>query len=236
MCKEARMTITVDSNFLNQARIKLRHHFRPGKIHFIPNFAEPQEKSLWSTKWHNPQEINILFARRFEFRRGVTIFAEAIEQILDKAPNVNVTFAGWGSHYDYLFEKFKNSKRVLIQAIPHHEINNHFNRSHIAVIPSTYSEGTSLSCLEAMASGCAVISSDVGGLCNLVLPDYNGLLIRPLAQEIEDALNKLINNLPLAEEIANRGYDTVCKTFSIFNWRQRIQQALAEAGIPDLSK
>ncbi len=234
MARESRLTICVDSNFLNYARIMLRHRFDPQKMQYIPNFAIPQKKPDWQGKWINPEEINIIFARRFEFRRGVTIFGEAIEQILKSNPKVKVTFAGWGSYEKYLFEKFGKNNRVIIQPVPHEQMYEYLNRAHIAVIPTTYSEGTSLSCLEAMASGCAVIATNIGGLCNLVTPDFNGLLIRPTIKDITDAIAGLSNNLSLAESLADRGYETVCHSFSLVKWRSRVKQALAEAGIPDL--
>ena len=50
----------------------------------------------------------------------------------------------------------------------------------IVLIPTKAAEGTSLSCLEAMASGRAVIAGCVGGLSDLIVDGYNGLLLRPL--------------------------------------------------------
>ncbi len=236
MCRDARLTICVDSNFVNYARTMLRHRFVPEKMQYIPNFAEPREKALWAGKWNNPETINIIFARRFEQRRGVLIFAQAIEQILESASNIHVCFAGWGTFSDFIKKKFENSKQVTIQAIPHEQMAEHLDKTHIAVIPSTYSEGTSLSCLEAMASGCAVVASDVGGLGNIVLPDFNGLLIRPIADEITHSIKKLIDDLPFAEKIARQGHETISQAFSISQWQQRVGQALTRAGIPILSK
>jgi glycosyltransferase involved in cell wall biosynthesis len=235
MARDSQLTISVDSNFLNYSRVMLRHRFNPEKIRYIPNFAIPQEKSSWQGKWDHPEGINIIFARRFEFRRGVTIFADAIEQILKIIPKAKVTFAGWGSFTDYLNGKFGNSGQVKIEAVPHEQMYQLLNRSHIAIIPSTYSEGTSLSCLEAMASGCAVIATDVGGLANLVIPDYNGILIRPISSDIVSAITKLSNDMDYAGALANRAYETISHSFSCSTWQTRIWQALNEAGIEDLT-
>ena len=49
----------------------------------------------------------------------------------------------------------------------------------VVVIPSVATEGTSLSCLEAMASGRPVMAGWVGGLSNLIIHEYNGLLLHP---------------------------------------------------------
>ena len=231
MCRESHLTITVDSNFLNYSRVMLGHRLNTNKLRYIPNFAIPQEKSLWHEKWMNPKEINVVFARRFELRRGVILFSEAMEQILSLSPGVRVTFAGSGTFERYIVEKFANSRRVTIEAVPHDKMYELLNRSHIAVIPSTYSEGTSLSCLEAMAAGCAIVATDIGGLCNIVIPDYNGILVRPNVSDIVIAVSGLANDLQRAETIANRGYDMICHSFSLSTWRNRIKQALNEAGV-----
>jgi glycosyltransferase involved in cell wall biosynthesis len=231
LCRKSRLTIAVDTNFLNYARIMLGHSFDPGRICYIPNFAVPQSPSNWQSKWRHPEDINIVFSRRFESRRGVTLFAEALEEVLSTSPRIRVTFAGSGSYERYLLEKFRDSSRVKIEEVPHDKIYDLLNRSHIAVIPSTYSEGTSFACLEGMASGCAVVATDVGGLCNIVLPDFSGLLVRPIASEIAFALTSIVSNLPWAESLARRGYDTICHSFSLSLWRKRLQQALSAAGV-----
>ena len=54
----------------------------------------------------------------------------------------------------------------------------------VAVVPTLYSEGTSLSCIEAMCAASAVLVTGVGGLSNLVLDDYNGLLVPPTREAL----------------------------------------------------
>ena len=231
LCKKSRLTITVDTNFLNYSRIMLRHAFSPDKMRYIPNFAIPQDKLVWQKKWQNPEVIHIIFARRFESRRGVILFSEAIEQILKTEPNIHVTFAGCGSFDNYVKEKFGSVTNVTIEIIPHEKMYDILNKTHIAVIPTTYSEGTSLSCLEAMASGCAVIATDVGGLANLIIPDYNGLLVRPIVKDIKTSIIRLIHNQQLAETLANRAFNMVGTSFSLSIWETRIQHALREIGV-----
>jgi len=231
MCRKAGMTVTVDTNFLNHSRILLGGRFDPEKVRYIPNFAIPQDSVLWKPKWQDPQTIRVVFARRFELRRGVILFLEALERILASNPAIRVTFAGTGSLEGHIRNVCGNNPRITMETVPHDRIYDLMNRSHIAVIPSTYSEGTSLACLEAMASGCAVVATDVGGLCNLVIPGYNGILIRPVATDLAEAVSGLANDPGHAQELALRGYEMVCRSFSLPVWRERIRQALTDAGI-----
>jgi len=235
MCKNAKLTISVDTNFINYARIKLGKYLDQNRIRYVPNFAIAHDKIEWQKKWDSTENIDIIFARRFVGRRGVHHFATAIEGLIRDFSNINVLIAGKGPAENFLRNKFKSDKQVEIQEIPHEKIASKLNKSHIAVIPSIYSEGTSLSCLEAMASGCAVIATNVGGLGNIILPDFNGLLIKPTIKDIREAIIHLIHNLTYAEELANNGFETVTHAFSLTNWKKRIYESLIKSGIRDFS-
>ena len=52
------------------------------------------------------------------------------------------------------------------------EMNKAYQNADITLIPSLYSEGTSLSCIEAMACGNAVIATRIGGLSDLIINDF----------------------------------------------------------------
>lgn len=90
----------------------------------------------------------------------------------------------------------------------------------IALIPTKGTEGTSLSCLEAMAAGCAVIASPVGGLTDLIIDGYNGLLVKPIPSDLIDAIELLINNCQLREQLGEKARETA-SAFSIERWREK---------------
>jgi len=74
------------------------------------------------------------------------------------------------------------------------------NRADIYILPS-YNEGLPISILEAMSYGKAVISTNVGGIPEIVRNKENGLLIEPgNLEQIEKALNFFLGNTELIEE------------------------------------
>lgn len=234
MCLKSKLTIAVDTNFINYARIVMRHRFNPSRLVYIPNFAWPRNIDKWGPKWKNEDETRIVFARRFEYYRGVVLFTEVAEKLLHSLSGIKITFAGCGTYEKYLKEKFKDYANVAVKEVPHDEIYDLLCDSHIAVIPTLYSEGTSLSALEAMASGCAVVATDVGGLCNIVIPGYNGLLVRPITSEIADSIIYLAGDRKEAARLAGRGHELVSESFSVDVWRIRIKKALEESGFLEI--
>lgn len=66
-----------------------------------------------------------------------------------------------------------------------------YQHHHVAVIPTLWSEGTSLACVEAIAAGLPVVVTPVGGLGNLVVPGFNGLIAKPDAASLASAIAQL---------------------------------------------
>ncbi len=100
---------------------------------------------------------------------------------------------------------------------------------HIAVVPSLGSEGTSLSLLEAMGGQCAVIATNVGGMTNIILDGYNGLLISPNKDELKLAILKLIDDCNLREQLGKNAFETVNKSFNKKKWDTLWLKVIKEA-------
>ena len=205
--------VCVDYNFPNWYRTQID---RPHEhMYVIPNYTRiPQVVE-------KPQNvINIIFARRLCWYRGTKLFVSAIKPILSEFNNITVTIAGEGPDEQWMkdelsvysnvcFTKFKTGDSQIMHA-----------DKHIAIIPTVGSEGTSLSLLEAMSSKCAVVCSDVGGMTNIVLNGFNGLIVPAGSSEaLTHAIKKLIIDHTLREDLAQNGYETVWKSFSYERWK-----------------
>jgi len=214
--------ICVDYNYINWYRTQIRHYEMDYII--IPNFTEIP---MFNIDKFQEETIRIIFARRFVIYRGTRIFADAVEKLLLKYNNIEITFAGDGPDGIFLERRFKHKKQVkFITYLSTESLDIHKDK-HIAVIPTIGSEGTSLSLLEAMASSCAVICSNVGGLTNIVIDNFNGIMINPDANELFFALDKLIKERKLAEKYAEQAYNTVKNGFSFELWKEKWKKELS---------
>ena len=212
--------VCVDYNYVNWLRaetdsVSTKLHIIPNYTKIAPIYEKPKDK------------VNIIFARRLFDYRGTRVFTSAAKRILSEYVNINVTVAGSGPDEEYMknelgsysnveFITYKGSDSLKIHA-----------DKHIAVIPTIGSEGTSLSLLEAMSAQCAVIASNVGGMTNIILDNYNGLMVN--AGDAEDlylAIKRPLDNIDDRSRLSLKAYETVKLAFSYERWAEKWTRVL----------
>lgn len=215
--------VCVDLNYVNWMRALSMDNRLNYK--YVPNFAEVSK--LDNQSWDN-KIVKIVFARRFEEIRGCRLIMNVMPSVLDKYQNIEFTLAGGGSLEQELKRCFGNYQNVIFtkyDASQSLEFHSQFN---IALVPSIASEGTSLSLLEAMSSGCAVIATDIGGMSNIIMDRYNGLIIPPTSEALKEGLTTYLDDMPFAKSIAEEGRKTVQRSFSKTRWRAQWKKILLE--------
>ncbi|MGD0382975.1 MAG: glycosyltransferase family 4 protein, partial [Thermoguttaceae bacterium] len=186
-----RHIVSVDTNTINWVRATDVN--QSGKMTYIPNFVDLDAFTPSSDRT-DPNNIVILYPRRLYAPRGFWLVAEIIPYFCRRWPNVEFHFVGKGDaaeleHVGRLVEQYPG--RVRHYHLEPEDMHKAYQAADITLIPTVSSEGTSLSCIEAMASGNAVIATDVGGLTDLIINEHNGLLVAPKAGEIKEAVKKL---------------------------------------------
>ena len=192
-------------------------------MRFIPNFVDD---SLFFPKpeKRNPKRLRVLFPRRSQINRGSRILADILKRI---PHDVDFYWVGEGDAQDteIIRDLCKKDSRLSYYSAEFNEMPSWYQRCDIAVIPTIACEGTSLSCVEAMACGCATICTNVGGLTDLVFPGHNGFLCDPTAEALSGAINKLIEDPVLLKEYQEKA---ICGS-------KRVDSRLAGTGL-DLRK
>ena len=154
--------------------------------------------------------------------------AEATQRLLRRHANTTFTFAGEGPDEPWLRKQFAGEERVTFCRYRPEETLGFHGGHHIAVVPSIGSEGTSLSVAEAMAAGCSVVATAVGGITNMVIHGYNGLLVMPDADSLYEALAGLIVDPELRCQLGKRALDTARVSFSRERWEGQWCDVLRE--------
>ena len=213
--EKATALVCVDNNFINWYRAIVS---KPRvRLFYVPNFADvfPQISKP------NDGIIRIIFARRFFDYRGTRVFTHASKKLLQEFNNIEITIAGEGPDEEWMKNELSGFRNVrFISYRSEDSLKIHADK-HIAVVPTLGSEGTSLSLLEAMSAQCAVICTNVGGMTNVILNGYNGILINPDASSLYYAMRELIINVELRTSISQIGYETLRRSFSKDLWLNR---------------
>lgn len=221
--EQAGLIVSCDYNFLNVTRA-IYPHIADQKVRVIPNFAD--SRYYYPRKPKNIDHVRILYPRRLSPERGFGILKEVIPTLLASFPQVEFEFAIDTNRPEYLNlfyqwrENANGKERILYCHPDYHSMPDVYARADIVVIPSIYSEGTSFSCLEAMAMGKAVIATDVGGLTNLIINGYNGLLIHPSKESLYQALLFLIENPAICTRLGEYAF-TTSQAFTRQAWEAR---------------
>jgi glycosyltransferase involved in cell wall biosynthesis len=209
--------VAVDTNFINWVRTYDR--FLAEKILYIPNyynelFFKPFSKNFKQKK------LKILYPRRLYEPRGIYLVMRAFDYLFNKFHNIELHLIG---QIDKACEKevsaFYNlhQKNVFLAEYDMDKMYLAYQNSHIVLIPTLASEGTSLSCIEAMASNNGVIATNVGGLPNLIINNFNGLLINPTVNDLIISISHLINDRSFLKNLASNAIKT-SKTFEKRSW------------------
>jgi glycosyltransferase involved in cell wall biosynthesis len=206
--------VCVDYNFPNWYRSFGKEI--PCRYDVIYNFAESIPEMGQKSKGSLPR---IVFPRRLVTYRGTKIFCEAILLLHRMNVQASFTFAGTGPDIDYLQDHFKNDQSVTFTKYHPGNAVAFLSSYDIVVIPTIGSEGSSLSAIEAMSAGCAIVATGVGGLTNIIVSNYNGLLIKPNSPaELAKSLKTLIQSPTLTSMLASKAKETFETSFTKRTW------------------
>jgi glycosyltransferase involved in cell wall biosynthesis len=173
----------------------------PKKIVTIPNGIDPVPFDITIDKIKKRKELGLPddgpilgVAVRLSEQKGLTYLIKAMPEIIKKFPTVSLLIAGDGPLKDTLIEETKHlgvQNNVYFLGMRHDtaELLKLFD---LYVLPSIW-EGLPMIILEAMAAGCPIIATDVGGVGAAVRDGVNGILIHP--EEIHTLGQKVVQLL-----------------------------------------
>ncbi|MGD9382168.1 MAG: glycosyltransferase family 4 protein [Candidatus Thorarchaeota archaeon] len=130
--------------------------------------------------------------------RAIQVFKK---HVLPKHPDAELVLCGGGS----LMARAKNEeddKNIFVLG-QRHDMPFQFQISQMLLITSKY-EGSPDICLEAMALGLPIVSTNVGGVSNYVKDNENGLLVET-DKQMGDAINYFLDNPKIADHMGHIG-------------------------------
>jgi glycosyltransferase involved in cell wall biosynthesis len=191
----------------------------------IPNGIDPAEFQALPS----PEEMDsiypelkgkkvLLFLGRIHQKKGLDILARAFGQIARSRKDLHLLIVGPDNdNYRSQVERLLESEGVLdlttfTGMLAEREKLAALSRADVCVIPS-YSEVRTIVALEAMACGLPVIITQQ---CHFpeVVEANAGIVIEPKADQLADALNELLDNSKLCEEMGENGRRLIMDKFT----------------------
>lgn len=196
--------------------------FPPSKVVHLPHFL-PDEM------FHGNIEDKgyLLFMSKLDPIKGIFPLLEACERV----PEVNFIFAGniketiekhvqqvLPKNANYVGMKHGNELRKLLLG------------ARAVILPSLWYENQPFSIIEAFAIGKPIITSDLGGMTELVQHGERGLLVQPgNVNALAEAIQLINRHLEKARQMGGKAQDYARKEHGAKNHYQRLMQIYNQA-------
>jgi len=118
----------------------------------------------------------------FEHRKGHPVLFEALEELVNSSlPNVHLMMVGDGPDESMLKERVKTlGLERNVSFFPFTDEPNYvFERLDMGILPSLYKEGLPNVLLESMSMGVPVVSTNIGGVSEIVIEGETGYMVEP---------------------------------------------------------
>ena len=169
--------------------------------------------------------VSRLFAE--ERMKGVDHSITALASLADRYPGLIYNIVGKGSDKPRLIEEAKRlglaDRVIFLQDLTDAELAEHYKRCDIFLLPSGQ-EGFGIVFLEAMRFSKPCIGGNAGGTPEVIEDGRTGLLVPygdPVA--LEAAIDKLLSNPELREEMGRRGRERLEQHFTFEQFRRRLE-------------
>ncbi|OPX58839.1 MAG: Trehalose synthase [Methanobacterium sp. PtaB.Bin024] len=202
----------------------------PGKVSYIPNgvdttrFHHNDDEKL-KEKYNLKNKMVVNCPRNLVIKNGVHYLIDAIPLIIEKFDNVKFLIIGNSNKEMFLKCKKKvadlkiDDYVIFTDSIPNSQMPGFYGISDIVVLPSL-KEATSISGLEAMATGKPLVGTKVGGIPMLIDNEQTGILVSPKdPHALSEAIIDLLKN---NEKRKTMGINARKKVINEFDWKKTI--------------
>ena len=159
----------------------------------------------------SPDSQQVTVVSKLTPRKGISYLLQAWERIVQSHPHANLVIAGSGPEAEQLQklgEKLGLDHVEFVGYVSERRKKKLLRESAVFALPTLY-EGFGITCLEAMASGCAVVSTDTWGVKDYLHHEKNGLMVSPRSTvELAEAVLRLLKNTEFRTGLASNGRRT----------------------------
>jgi glycosyltransferase involved in cell wall biosynthesis len=184
------------------------------------------------------RDVSVLYVGRVERSsrwKGLPVLLESLTRLRELVPGVRLDIVGDGDDAPALRDRAARlgvADRVRWHgSVGHARLPAFYRGAGVAVLPSlTESESFGMTLVEAMASGCPVVGSAVGGIPFVVRDGLDGLLVQPGdPRALADALAAVLTDHARAADLGAAGREAAVTRWEWARQRERTLEVLREA-------
>lgn len=203
----------------------------PAEYRIIPNGVDVErfgDRSLRPIESFDDGRPNILFVGRLEKRKGFKHLLGAFARIRREVPQARLLVVGAFSKEDKEpFVRRIRKERIhgvrFIGYVPEEELPRYYRTCQVFCAPSMGFESFGIVLLEAMASGCPVVASDIAGYRSVLRDGEEGFLVPPGDEEaLAQAILRLLKDRELRQRMGEKGRSRA----SAYSWDRIARQVL----------
>ena len=154
----------------------------------------------------------------FEHRKGHPVLFEALKDLVNGSlPNAHLMVVGDGPDESMLKERVKTlGLEQNVSFFPFtNEPNYIFERLDMTILPSLYKEGLPNVLLESMSMGVPVVSSNIGGVSEIVIEGETGYMVEPADKTmLASAIKKVWANQDSYQEMKIKARKLIAEKFN----------------------
>jgi glycosyltransferase involved in cell wall biosynthesis len=210
---------------VNEAKIRVIHNgvdvdkFKPA------SYKRKIKKELG----FNPDDIAILSVGRLYARKGLFTLIESMPTVVHRFPSAKFIISGKGQSnemkklIDHATRLGVNENIVFTGYFPDSKLPKLYQAADVFAF-STFYENLPFAVLEALSSGLPVVTTNVGGLPEMIESGKNGFLVQPFSsRELADKILYLLEHPDASSEMAFLARKVIEERF---DWRLIVQKVL----------
>jgi heptosyltransferase-3 len=180
--------------------------------------------------------VRILYVGQIMPHKGVLTLIEALAWIREKHSMLKISLSLAGGSVDPAYEaKVRAAVRdqklsamvTFLGPKPREEVASLYRHHDILAFPSIWDEPFSITVLEAMASGMAIVATRTGGTPEAIQDGQNGLLVKAEQPgQLAEAIVRLANDAKLRKHLGEAARETIYSHFTLPRMQERIQSIL----------
>jgi phosphatidylinositol N-acetylglucosaminyltransferase subunit A len=187
------LTAAICVSYACRDNLILRAKLDPAKVRVIPNAVDPS-KFMPPSAQPSKDRIKVVVVSRLVYRKGVDLLVGIIPKICHAMDHVDFIVGGDGNkllNLQEMVEREQLQDRVtFLGAVPHSNVAGVLQQGHV-FLNCSLTESFCIAILEAASCGLLVVSTNVGGVPEVLEPDMI-VLCSPTVNALTDGLQQAI--------------------------------------------